>query len=306
MILIAKAWQKGPSQVLPPSCRYQPSCSAYAITAIERYGAARGGWMALKRICRCHPWGGQGHDPVPERIEAQVNDSKNLILAVVLSALVLLGWTLGREQIFPDRQPAEHQGRGGKQQPLPQPQAQPSAPATPKATANRRRGARLGPARAAIRDAVAPGLDQSQGRADRRPAAAQPAADDRQEFAAGAAALAARRAGRLYRSVRLDRAGRRRRRRSTRCGPPTATRSDARPSGDADARRCPTARATRSRSRSTTAICSPSSRASPTRPAQPLSVRPIGLVSRAGKVARSRQLDQPCRPDRRVRRQGQL
>ena len=65
MILVAKAWQKGPSQVLPPSCRYQPSCSAYAITAIERYGAARGGWMALKRIFRCHPWGGQGHDPVP-------------------------------------------------------------------------------------------------------------------------------------------------------------------------------------------------------------------------------------------------
>ena len=65
MILIAKAWQKGPSQVLPPSCRYQPSCSAYAITAIQRYGAARGGWMALKRICRCHPWGGQGYDPVP-------------------------------------------------------------------------------------------------------------------------------------------------------------------------------------------------------------------------------------------------
>jgi len=71
MILAAKAWQKGPSQILPPSCRYQPSCSAYAITAISRYGAARGGWMALKRICRCHPWGGQGHDPVPERIQSQ-------------------------------------------------------------------------------------------------------------------------------------------------------------------------------------------------------------------------------------------
>ena len=69
MILVTRAWQKGPSQVLPPSCRYQPSCSAYAITAIERYGAARGGWMALKRILRCNPWGGQGYDPVPERIE---------------------------------------------------------------------------------------------------------------------------------------------------------------------------------------------------------------------------------------------
>ena len=65
MILVAKGWQKGPSQVLPPSCRYQPSCSAYAITAIQRYGAAKGGWLALKRILRCHPWGGQGYDPVP-------------------------------------------------------------------------------------------------------------------------------------------------------------------------------------------------------------------------------------------------
>ena len=65
MILVAKAWQNGPSQILPPSCRYQPSCSAYAITALERYGAIKGGWMALKRIGRCHPWGGQGPDPVP-------------------------------------------------------------------------------------------------------------------------------------------------------------------------------------------------------------------------------------------------
>jgi len=65
LIAIARGWQKGPSRVLPPSCRYQPSCSAYAITAIQRYGALRGGWLALKRILRCHPWGGQGPDPVP-------------------------------------------------------------------------------------------------------------------------------------------------------------------------------------------------------------------------------------------------
>ena len=65
LVWIARGWQLGPSRILPPSCRYQPSCSAYAITAIQRYGAARGGWMALKRICRCHPWGGQGPDPVP-------------------------------------------------------------------------------------------------------------------------------------------------------------------------------------------------------------------------------------------------
>ena len=65
LILVARGWQLGASKVLPPSCRYRQSCSAYAITAIQRYGAARGGWMALKRISRCHPWGGQGYDPVP-------------------------------------------------------------------------------------------------------------------------------------------------------------------------------------------------------------------------------------------------
>ncbi len=65
MILAARGWQVGPSKMLPPSCRYTPSCSAYAITALSRYGAARGSWFALKRIMRCHPWGGEGHDPVP-------------------------------------------------------------------------------------------------------------------------------------------------------------------------------------------------------------------------------------------------
>ena len=65
MIGICRAWQNGPSKGLPPSRRYQPRCSAYAITAIQRYGAARGGWMAFKRILRCNPWGGHGSDPVP-------------------------------------------------------------------------------------------------------------------------------------------------------------------------------------------------------------------------------------------------
>ncbi|GLR48636.1 hypothetical protein GCM10007925_23550 [Sphingomonas astaxanthinifaciens DSM 22298] len=65
LILIARGWQVGPSAILPPSCRFQPSCSAYAITAWRRYGALRGSWLALKRIGRCHPWGGQGFDPVP-------------------------------------------------------------------------------------------------------------------------------------------------------------------------------------------------------------------------------------------------
>lgn len=65
LILIARAWQLGPSLILPPSCRFQPSCSAYAIEALRRYGAARGGWLAVRRILRCHPWGGSGPDPVP-------------------------------------------------------------------------------------------------------------------------------------------------------------------------------------------------------------------------------------------------
>jgi hypothetical protein len=54
------------SPFLGSNCRYYPSCSTYALEAIEHHGAARGAWLALRRICRCHPWGGAGHDPVPE------------------------------------------------------------------------------------------------------------------------------------------------------------------------------------------------------------------------------------------------
>ncbi|NIJ19247.1 hypothetical protein FHS95_000916 [Sphingomonas naasensis] len=65
LILIARFWQIGPSRILPPSCRYAPSCSAYAIEALRRYGALKGGWLAARRLLRCHPWGGHGYDPVP-------------------------------------------------------------------------------------------------------------------------------------------------------------------------------------------------------------------------------------------------
>ncbi|MFM2090708.1 MAG: hypothetical protein RLZZ127_1197 [Planctomycetota bacterium] len=53
------------SPALPPACRYIPSCSQYAIEAIELHGPMQGGWLATRRICRCHPWGGHGWDPVP-------------------------------------------------------------------------------------------------------------------------------------------------------------------------------------------------------------------------------------------------
>jgi len=47
------------------ACRYQPTCSAYALEALERHGGLKGGYLAAHRICRCHPWGGSGYDPVP-------------------------------------------------------------------------------------------------------------------------------------------------------------------------------------------------------------------------------------------------
>jgi len=55
------------SPILGTNCRFEPSCSRYGLEAIERHGAVRGGWLTVKRILRCHPWGGCGYDPVPER-----------------------------------------------------------------------------------------------------------------------------------------------------------------------------------------------------------------------------------------------
>ena len=64
-ILLIRFYQKCISPFTPPSCRYTPTCSQYAIEAIRKHGIFKGGWLAAKRIARCHPWGGSGHDPVP-------------------------------------------------------------------------------------------------------------------------------------------------------------------------------------------------------------------------------------------------
>ena len=65
LILVARGWQLGPSLILPATCRFTPSCSAYAIAALGRYGAIKGSWLAARRLARCNPWGGSGYDPVP-------------------------------------------------------------------------------------------------------------------------------------------------------------------------------------------------------------------------------------------------
>ena len=66
-LILVKGYQRFISPSFPSTCRFQPTCSHYAIEALETHGLLRGVWMALKRIGRCHPWGGSGYDPVPKK-----------------------------------------------------------------------------------------------------------------------------------------------------------------------------------------------------------------------------------------------
>lgn len=63
---LIRAYQLFVSPILPANCRYVPTCSSYASEAIALHGPLKGGWLALRRLCRCHPWGGSGYDPVPK------------------------------------------------------------------------------------------------------------------------------------------------------------------------------------------------------------------------------------------------
>lgn len=64
-LILIRIYQLTLSRLLPPSCRFTPSCSVYGYQAIEKYGFLKGGWMAVKRIARCHPFNPGGYDPVP-------------------------------------------------------------------------------------------------------------------------------------------------------------------------------------------------------------------------------------------------
>ncbi len=64
-LFLIYVYQRLISPLLPSSCRFVPTCSAYGIEAIKKYGPFKGGWLTLKRILSCHPWGRSGYDPVP-------------------------------------------------------------------------------------------------------------------------------------------------------------------------------------------------------------------------------------------------
>jgi putative membrane protein insertion efficiency factor len=69
LIFLIKAYRLVISPLFPAGCRYSPTCSRYGLNAIERFGAIKGSILTIGRICRCHPWGGYGYDPVPETFD---------------------------------------------------------------------------------------------------------------------------------------------------------------------------------------------------------------------------------------------
>jgi len=66
LILFVRGYQVTFGAIMPPVCRYTPSCSRYSIEALQRHGALKGSWLTVRRLLRCNPWGGMGYDPVPD------------------------------------------------------------------------------------------------------------------------------------------------------------------------------------------------------------------------------------------------
>jgi putative membrane protein insertion efficiency factor len=65
-VLLIRLYQTLISPLLPATCRFHPTCSHYSIQALQKHGLIKGSWLSVKRISKCHPWGGQGNDPVPD------------------------------------------------------------------------------------------------------------------------------------------------------------------------------------------------------------------------------------------------
>jgi len=74
LITFVRLYQLVISPILPPTCRYHPTCSSYAIEALQVHGPVSGAWLAIKRLLRCQPWGGHGFDPVPDKPGGKKNE----------------------------------------------------------------------------------------------------------------------------------------------------------------------------------------------------------------------------------------
>lgn len=77
MALAITGYRRFVSPAIPPHCRFVPSCSAYALEAVQRHGALRGGWLAVRRLSRCHPFHRGGIDPVPDRAGRAARDGRD-------------------------------------------------------------------------------------------------------------------------------------------------------------------------------------------------------------------------------------
>ena len=74
LVALIRVYQWTLSPWLGAYCRYEPTCSAYAVVALERFGPIRGSWLTVRRLLRCHPWATSGYDPVPERLDKEPQD----------------------------------------------------------------------------------------------------------------------------------------------------------------------------------------------------------------------------------------